>query len=143
MVRADKGGAGISVQVPYQLRAAVRATVVQHLNAAVTLAHHDHGLASDGHSVVVARRLDLRFMTAVNPGTFPDFLHFGIKDHLVGINVFMHTIGFNELLYVHCSVSGMNHTNANSFSSACPLSSASAAWLRSRNCCAPCGMVCS
>ena len=101
VVRADEGAARVAAQIAHQLCAAMRATVVQHLHAAVTLAHHDHRLPPDGHGVIVTRFRYLRYVPAVDPCSFPDLLHLGIEDGLVGVNAPVDAIGFHERQYVH------------------------------------------
>ena len=101
VVGTDEGGAGVAAQVAHQLDAAVRAAVVQDLDAAVALAHHDHRLAPDRHRVVVARRRHLRLVAAVNPGPLPDLFHFGVENRLVRVHALVHAIGVDELLDVH------------------------------------------
>jgi hypothetical protein len=136
VVGADESAAHVALQITDQLHAAMRTPVVQHLHAAIGLAHHDHRLAADRHRVVVTSRGHLRLVAAINPGALPDLFHLGIEDRLVGVNALVHAVGFDELLHVHASLLSPQ-IEAINFSSAWPLSSASAAALRSRSYCAP------
>ena len=92
VVAADERVAGVALQVAHQLHAAVRAAVVQHVNAAVGVAHHHHRLAADVHRDVVAGVRDLRLVAAVDPHTLEDALHLAVEDLLVGVHALVHAV---------------------------------------------------
>ena len=101
VVRADEGAAGVPLQVADQLRAAVRAAVVEHVHLAVLTAHHDHRLAADLHGVVVAGLRHLRLVAAVDPDAFPDLLHLDVEDLPVGVDRLVDTVGFDKCADIH------------------------------------------
>jgi hypothetical protein len=53
---------------------------------------------------VVARRLDLRFVPAVDPGALEDLLHLGVEDRGVGVDTAVDAVGFDQGLQVHAKV---------------------------------------
>ena len=78
------------------LRAAMRAAVVQHVDLAVPVARHQHRLAADAGEIVVARVLHLALVADIDPQLFEDPLHFKIEDPGIHIGFAMHPVGLDQ-----------------------------------------------
>ena len=97
VIGADETRSRVARHRPAQLDAAVRTAVVEHMDAPLPVPHHDHRLASDLHGVIIARRLDLRFVPAIDPHLLEDLLDLPIEDFLIRVDGAVNAIRLNQL----------------------------------------------
>lgn len=77
-------------------RTAVRAAVVQHVNRAVGMAHHQYRPGGQACGEVVAGLGHLARMAHIQPRTRPQALHFQREDRGVHVDVAVDLIGLDE-----------------------------------------------
>src|SRR5690606_25891161 len=86
VIGADDALVDVAVAVADQEVAAMGAAVVEHMDLAVVVADHDHGLAADLHGPVVARVLDLALVAHIGPDPAEDALHLQLEDLRVAVD---------------------------------------------------------
>ena len=96
VIGADETRSRVARHRPAQLDAAVRTAVVEYVDAPLPVAHHDHRLSSDLHGVIITRRLDLRFVTAIHPHRLEDLLDFPVEDLLIRVHRAVNAIRLNQ-----------------------------------------------
>ena len=96
VIGAYEARSGVARNRAAQLDTAVRTAVVEYMDAPLPVAHHDHRLPSDLHGVIITRRLDLRFVSAIHPHRLEDLLDFPVKDLLIGVHRAVNAIRLNQ-----------------------------------------------
>ena len=99
VIRTAKELAGVAAGLRGDARALVRAAVVQHLHAAVGVAHHQHRLEADSGAEIVARVRHLAVVADIDPGVAEHMFHFEREHLLIDIDVAMHLGLAHEGLY--------------------------------------------
>ncbi|MPM82893.1 hypothetical protein SDC9_129955 [bioreactor metagenome] len=90
MVGAAEKLARAAAAIGRHLHSLVRAAVVQHLDALVGVAHHDHWLVSHGGREIVPRLGHLAGVADVDPGVGEQLLHLQRKDLGMDVAVLVH-----------------------------------------------------
>src|SRR5262249_58402137 len=87
---------GVALALVDHLGAAVGAAVEQHVGAAVAVADHDHGLAAELGSDVVANVRHLALVADEQPGAAENALHLEFEQLGIGVDATMHTTGLDQ-----------------------------------------------
>src|SRR5262249_13400720 len=95
MVAAAKE-AHVAGTIADDLGAAMAASIVEHADRSVGLAHHDDRFAANDGGEVVARVGDLAFVTDDHPGAPEDALHLEVEDRGIDVDRSMDAIGLDQ-----------------------------------------------
>ena len=84
--------------------AAMAAAVVQDMNAAIDMPRQNDGLATDPRAEIIARLLDLAFMTDIEPRPAEQARHLKLENSRIGVNPAVHPAGLHEIPDAKCIV---------------------------------------